>query len=207
MRKQFALMATRDMAAVMDFLRQENNGDSKAGKPPRANLNKLCILGADMGAAVALEFARLDWSVTPQFLGAWQKGGFTKALVLLSPERSLHGINVKPALGNKDVHGRLSVLLMVGKEANGPFGEAKKMNSIFEKYHLPPPPDKKELKTLFFVQLDTKLQGTNLLDEKLGAAEKYIEPFISRRLVKAEEAKSYKWAKLRRDPYVAEKGE
>ena len=80
-------MATRDMAAVMDFLRQENNGDLKAGKPPRANLNKLCVLGADMGASVALEFARLDWSTTPLSIGGWQKGGFTKALVLLSPER------------------------------------------------------------------------------------------------------------------------
>ena len=95
---------------------------------------------------------------------------------------------------------------MVGKEANKPYADAKAINAIFEKYHLPPPPDKKELKTLFFVPLDTKLQGTNLLDEKLGGA-KFIEQFITRRLIKAEEAKSYKWARLRKDPYVAEKGE
>ena len=72
--RQFAAMARRDMAAVMDFLRQENNGDSKAGKAPQANLNKLCLLGADMGASVALDFARLDWKRNPSIHRRLAKG-------------------------------------------------------------------------------------------------------------------------------------
>ena len=96
---------------------------------------------------------------------------------------------------------------MFGKGAPKPAADAKAINKIFEKYHLPPPPDKKELKNLFFGPLDTKLQGTKLLDEKSLDVAKYIKEFITRRLVKAEEAKSFKWVRLRKDPYVAEKGE
>ena len=98
---------------------------------------------------------------------------------------SSHGIRVRQALNNKDVKGRLSVLLVVGRESPGPLADASKMNSILEKdkYHFAPAPDKKELlTTLYFARLGTKLQGTNLLDEKLGVV-RLIEQFIERRLV------------------------
>ncbi len=77
----FAAMSSQDMVAIRSFLIDENNG---GGKSPRLNLNKLCIVGAGMGATVAVEFARDDWNLAPA--GPWQMGSFTKALVLISPE-------------------------------------------------------------------------------------------------------------------------
>ena len=199
---QFQAMVAEDMAAILDFLRQENNG---TGAKPRLNLNKLCIVGADMGAAVALEFARFDWSQPP--VGQWQMGGFTKALVLLSPEWSSHGLKLGAALTNPDVHSRISILLVVGE--NGPkyLADAKRINNKLEPYHPAPPPDKKEQQTLFFVRSKTDLQGTKIVEEKSLFVPSLIEQFISRRLIKSDEAKSFKWRRLRKDPYVPEKGE
>ena len=117
---QFQAMVAEDMVAILDFLRQENNG---LGKKPRLNLNKLCLVGADMGADVALEFARLDWSQPS--VGQWQMGGFTKALVLLSPEWSSHGLKLGAALANPDVRSRISVLLVVGKNSAKFMSDAK----------------------------------------------------------------------------------
>ena len=55
---QFGLMVTEDMKAVKDFLWERNN----AGE---LNIDKLCVVGAEMGASVALNFARpTPWSRT-----------------------------------------------------------------------------------------------------------------------------------------------
>ena len=82
------------MVAIRNFLIDENNG---GGKSPRLNLNKLCIVGAGMGATVAAEFARDDWNLGPA--GPWQMGTFTKALVMLSPEFSARPEAHRAAVG------------------------------------------------------------------------------------------------------------
>ena len=51
--QQFLLMAGQDMKAVKQFLWDRNN----AGE---LNIDKLCIVGAEMGASVAVNFALLD---------------------------------------------------------------------------------------------------------------------------------------------------
>ena len=50
---QFTAMVTQDMRAVKDFLWNRNN----AGE---LNIDKLCVVGAEMGASVALDFALAD---------------------------------------------------------------------------------------------------------------------------------------------------
>ncbi len=50
---QFGLMVTQDMMAVKKFLWRTNN----AGE---LNIDKLCVVGAEMGASVALNFAKAD---------------------------------------------------------------------------------------------------------------------------------------------------
>jgi pimeloyl-ACP methyl ester carboxylesterase len=200
---QFQAIITEDMIAILDFLRQENNG---LDKKPRLNLNKLCLVGADMGADVALEFARFDWSQRP--VGKWQTGGFTKALVLLSPEWSSHGLKLGAALVHPDVRSRISVLLVVGKDSPKYMSDARRVNKMLEPFHPTPPPDKTEQRTLYFLKdLHTNLQGTKLVEEKSLGVPELIEQFIRRRLIKSDEARSYKWQRLRRDPYVPEKGE
>ena len=90
-------MVTKDMVAMMDFLRVENNGYTNDDKTPNLNLCKLCIVGADLGAVVALNFARMDWdprNASP--IAKYPTNQFTKAIVLLSPVASCRGL-IRPA--------------------------------------------------------------------------------------------------------------
>ncbi len=200
---QFPAMISQDMPAILDYLRDENNGQDKS--PPGLNLNKLCIVGADMGAAVALGFAKNDWNTTP--VGGWQMGTFTKALVLISPELSAHGLKIAVPLADEQVRSQISVMLLVGQNAKKPLDDATRVNNLLKLYH-PLPEDAakvKEQRSLFFIPVDTHLQGTKLLGgEGLGVAQ-MIEMFISRRLVTNPDVKSnkaYKRVKLRKNPYA-----
>ena len=71
------------MKAVKDFLWERNN----AGE---LNIDKLCVVGAEMGASVALNFAladALDQDSNRVLRPDYKLGRFVKALVLISPER------------------------------------------------------------------------------------------------------------------------
>ncbi len=200
---QFGAMSAFDMVAIRNFLIDENNG---GGKSPRLNLNKLCIVGAGMGATVAVQFARDDWNLGP--IGPCQMGNFTKALVLLSPELTAHGLKLKEPLADRNVRQRISVLLLFGKE--GPTAkDAKSVFNLLERYHpVPADPEKrKKEQSLFYFPLDGSLQGTKLLGEPALDVPWLIEQFITHRLVENAEARSCKWTRLRKDPYVKEKGE
>jgi len=192
-------MVDGDMIAVREFLRQRNN----AGK---LNLNKLCIVGAEMGASVALDYARLDAvgygegnpPGSPMY-GGVQVGRFVKALVLLSPEMGFKGLNAKPALDNPVVRAEIPVLILVGKEPpSKPLKEAERIDTIMEKYHKEPADAKPDKKTLFFGRLETPHQGTKMLDVTGLNVDKRIALFIELRLIKSDEAKMLVWKKLPR---------
>jgi pimeloyl-ACP methyl ester carboxylesterase len=187
---QFNLMISHDMKAVKDFLWEKNN----AGE---LNLDKLCVVGAEMGASIALEFAwydAIEQENNPVLRPEYKIGRFVKALVLISPETSFKGIAMRHAVQNPAVRGDISVLILVGKDDGIALSEAKRVNSIFERDHPKPDPDKlAELQTLFFTPLDTKLQGTNLLTEKNLKADEMIANFLNLRLVKSEPSKNWLW--------------
>jgi pimeloyl-ACP methyl ester carboxylesterase len=203
--KDFLLMVPYDLDAIMDYLREENNGYTKENKKPRLNLNKLCIVGADVGAALALEFAREDWS--RDRVGSYQMGHFTKALVLISPEASSHGLRVATALKHPEVRSKISFLILFGQNGAAAKKDAKVINTMLQPFHPEPDAENKEKKNLFFRPLDTNLQGVKILEEKSLNVPALIEQFILYRLIKSEEAKTYTWSKLRKDAYVPEKGE
>jgi pimeloyl-ACP methyl ester carboxylesterase len=192
-------MVDCDMIAVREFLRQRNNTD-------KLNLNKMCLVGSEMGATVALLYANLDAQGYMEgnppgstMYGTVQVGGFVKAMVLLSPEWSFKGVLIKPAMDNTAVTGDLAALILVGAKNSKLLGDAKKINAIFEKYHPKPANDPaKEKQTLFFSNdaLDTDKQGTRMLDDTAMGVEKHIGKFIELRLIKSSEAKSLGWKKI-----------
>lgn len=191
----FALMAAADMMAVKDFLWDKNNAE-------QLNLNKLCIVGAEMGASVALDFTRADWSIPP--IGAHQLGQFVKALVLISPEWSFRGIQIGPAMAHPAVLREPSVMIVVGKGNAGALQDASRMHKLFERFHPEPPEDQKaEQQDLFFGRLDTSLQGTKLLEGKGLNLDKVIAQFIYLRLIKSDKARSaaYAWGMHKKNPY------
>lgn len=186
---QFSRMVLQDMKAVKDFLWARNN----AGE---LNLDKLCIVGADMGASVAIDFALAD--AVEQDRNAvrqpdYQLGRFVKALVLISPERTFQGLPVRAALVYPAVQRDLSVLILVGRQNHKALAEARRIHGLFKASHPSPTgPDKADRQTLFFGKLNTRLQGTQLLDPKFNV-EGLVADFVQRRLVNSDESKQWRW--------------
>ena len=82
-------MVTQDLRAVKDFLWKKNN--EKA-----LNLDKLVVIGVEMGAALALSYAAYDacgYEEKQAKLGPLKLGRFVKAVVLISPATNVPGLN------------------------------------------------------------------------------------------------------------------
>jgi pimeloyl-ACP methyl ester carboxylesterase len=184
---QFKAMVTCDMEAVKKFLWERNN----AGE---LNIDKLCVVGAEMGASVAVNFALADardQDSNRVLRSDYQLGRFVKALVLISPEHVFHGLPIRAL--SAQVIPDVAVLILVGKQDSKAQEEAKRIHGMFERYHPEPTGDNKtDRKTLFFGKLDTSLQGTKLLDPKFNVSA-LIADFIYRRLVKSEESRDWSW--------------
>ena len=168
----FAAMVTYDMEAVKSFLlKQHNEG--------QLNIDKLGVVGAEMGATVGLAWAALDWSWPLTTRG--KQGQDVKALVLLSPEWTFKGLRINDALANEYVRRDLAILILVGKGSSGAVQQANRIHSAFKAAHPEPPPGTGGKKDLFLLRLPTSLQGTKLLGENLKV-EDMITKFIQARL-------------------------
>jgi alpha-beta hydrolase superfamily lysophospholipase len=174
--RMFHRMVEDDMETLKRFLMEKHN----AGE---LNIEKLCVVGAELGASVALDWARLDWSWPP--LATGKQGQDVRALVLISPQWSCHGLNLKKAMAHPRVTTDLSVFIVVGKETPKAVRDADRLYKMFKRHHPDPPPDKStQLKDLFFGKLNTSLQGTKMLGVKSLRLEGFIAKFIDMRLVK-----------------------
>jgi pimeloyl-ACP methyl ester carboxylesterase len=186
---QFGLMVREDMRAVKDFLWERNN----AGQ---LNIDKLCVVGADMGASVALDFAAYDavgYQNGTVYYGPLKLGRFVKALVLISPKWSSPGLPLAQAARNPVVQRDIAMLILVGKEDVKAMDAAKRVYGLFKNSHLEPTGDDKlDRQTLFFGSLPTSLQGTKLLDPRFNV-QGLIADFVYRRLVKSEESQEWTW--------------
>lgn len=170
----FQSMVTEDMEAVRHFLRKKN--DEK-----KLNLNKMCILGAGMGASVAANYAAYDWSVPP--LANVKQGQDVKALILASPKRVFGGLSMTKALKQPGVRQRISVLIVYGEEDASASRDAKSIHKMLSKYHEMPPPDqRREKQDLFLFPLQTSLQGTKLLTEPSFSMSPRLSIFVEARL-------------------------
>jgi len=150
-----ARMVQFDLEACKAFLKQKHN----AGE---LNIEKLSLIGMDVGATVALDWARLDWS-WPIYPGLKQ-GQDVKALVLISPRWSVPGLSVQAALNHPGVRQQISVYLIVGRESARDVGEARRIYNLLARYHrVPDPKQTVEGQDLFFVGLPTSLQGRELM--------------------------------------------
>ncbi len=188
-RAHIARMITDDMEAIKGFLIERN--DKK-----ELNIRKMCIIGAGMGAVVALNYAANDWSYEDR--GLQRQGKDVRGLVLLSPPTVFKGMPIRKALASISKKGGISVLTLVGGKSKN---EAKladqihKMLSVDKARKLPKDPaERKKKKSLFLKKFDTNLQGGKLLgNEELGA-ESLILGFINRR-ISEQTGDDMKWKK------------
>ena len=173
----FGAMVQYDLEAWKRFLLERNDAEA-------LNIERLCVIGAEMGAGVALNWALLDWS-WPQYPGMKQ-GQDVKALVLLSPQWNFRGLEVHKALNHPYISSTMSIMLIVGAGDSRALQDAERIFGFLERARpgwdkLPGP-----ARSLFFGKLDTSLQGTRLLGVQGLNVEEAIARFIELRLVKQD---------------------
>lgn len=166
----------RDIEAAKRFLLEKNN----AGE---LNIDALCVVGADLGALLAMKWAVRDWAAP--VLPSFKQGQDVKALILLSPVQTLKGVTMREVMSSPVVRGQLSTLIVAGAKDNKSYNEAKRLYSSLQSFHAKVPSDPEEAKKkqdLYFITPDTSLSGTKLLESGLSTAPA-IAAFIQRRLV------------------------
>ena len=187
---QFPRMVKYDLEAVKTFLFEKND----AGE---LNVDKLCVVGAEMGASVGFLWSIVDWS-WPQ-LTTNKQGQDVKGIVMISPEpafKTLRMTAITPDCipdvllqkaspqsiqqADNDVRSKVSIYVVVGARDSSAVGAANRVYTTFTKFRKPPA--KKEDRDLFFDNSpDTKLQGSKLLQEKSLGVEDNIVAFIQAR--------------------------
>ena len=184
--RDIEMMIREDMEAVKRFLRDQNN----AGE---LNIEKLCIVGVEMGAVVAANWALDDWR-WPE-LPTYKQGQDVKALLLISPEMTVKGVSMAQAIDDARLQGNLSIMLMVGQKDRKALEATEKLENKLARFHPEPAEgESKDKKTLYVVKLDTTLQGAKLVNQTELKADRIIAGFIDLRLVD----QSFPWSERRR---------
>ena len=181
----FALMAKHDMGAFRRFLIGRNNQG-------QLNFNKLVIVGLELGAAIAVDWAAYDWSL-PNYPGLKQSQD-AKALVLVSPEWSYAGLHPSKSLNHAAISSLLPIMILVGKEDSRTASDAKRIHDKLqvvrrEDFSGLSAAEAAEKMTLWYLPLPTKLQGAKLLNAKPFNTEPlklpdYVSKFIDIRVAR-----------------------
>lgn len=171
----FAAMVRQDLEAVKSFLVDKND----AGE---LNIERLGVVGVEMGAEVALNWAALDWSWP--VLATGKQGQDVKALVLVSPEWSYKGLRINDAVTHPGIQRNLSFLIITGRRNSKLLQEAKRLYSALGRFHATPSPDEAAEKQMLWLKTPpTSLQGQQLMDEESFLADEMILDFVTLRLV------------------------
>ncbi len=180
----FQPMVEKDLAAVKLFLLKKNNANE-------LNIDKLAVVGVQMGATIGTSWGQLDW-LAPVFLQG-KTGQFVKSVVLISPQPKFQGIFLNSVISVPSpdpikmgvFRQQVSVMVICGENDPKAKSDANSILNNFEKGRT-----KLELesqdpaeKTVFKEFAETKLQGTSLLGEASLNLELKIAAFIKFRNV------------------------
>jgi len=176
-REHYSFMLYDDMETFREFLVKKNDEGE-------LNLNKLCIVGAEMGAAVATYYASHDWTTPRREANRAAPSQDVKGLVLISPDWDFKGMPLSKPLNNPFIRTQISVYIVVGKDDSKALADARRAYNLLERFRA-----NEQEKSAFLGQLPTKLQGTKILGAGSLKLEEAIGTFIERRLAD----KSYDW--------------
>jgi pimeloyl-ACP methyl ester carboxylesterase len=171
----------QDVEVVKRMLVEKNNA-------AEVNIEMLCVVGADFGCTLGLNWAALDWSyrATPSY----KQGQDVKALVLLSPpKKNPLGYDCNLALATPFLSTDLSsIMISAGENNREALGEAKRIHSRLDQKRakLKPDDDPAKRQTLWLIPATTDMQGTKLLDRNLPIY-RFIAKFITLRLINKQE--------------------
>ena len=169
-----------DVEACKKFLMDKNNLQ-------QLNIDKLVLIGAEMGACVAIDWAQRDWAW--ETLASGKQGKDVKALVLLSPQWSFRGLTIGAAVGDHDFASQVSWMLVVGEQDPKIYPDVKRLYSALEKTPLPLMAEAPGKPALDFHQFATSLQGTKLLAKNFNTTAEILK-FIDQQVAKT----THPWA-------------
>jgi pimeloyl-ACP methyl ester carboxylesterase len=179
-KQQLFASAAFDMEAVRGFLVGKND----AGE---LNLNKLCLVGAGMGANVAVNWALQDWTAPPLAIG--KQGQDVKALVLISPRWSYSGLSFQGPMRFRPLKENVAWQLIYGVEDSKVGADIKRIHKQLERFH-PAPKDAagQEASSLQIVAWpDSNLQGGVLLRQVGEPLEQQIVNFLVEQVAKTQQ--------------------
>jgi pimeloyl-ACP methyl ester carboxylesterase len=163
-------MAVYDMEAVRSFLLGKND----AGE---LNLNKLCIVGAGMGASVGANWALADWSAPPLAIG--KQGQDVKALVLVSPRWSFNGLSFQEPMKFRPLKQNVSWMLVYGAQDPKVKADVERIEKQLARFHSTDTKSAgKKPASLQVVPWPSKLQGGTLLTQIGLPIEEKIVTFL-----------------------------
>ncbi len=167
-------MVQYDVEACESFLLDKNNAKE-------LNIDKLCVVGAEMGSVVAVNWAQWNWHWP--VLATGKQGQDVKGLILLSPMWAFKGLPIGTVVNNREFSPQWGWMMVVGEQDAKQLAETKRLYQTLEKIL---PPDARA--GLVLKPLPTSLQGTKLMAKNLNATPdilKFID-FIAK--------KPYGWA-------------
>jgi pimeloyl-ACP methyl ester carboxylesterase len=182
-------MAMLDMEAVRSFLVAKND----AGE---LNLNKLCLVGAGMGANVAANWAAQDWAAPALAIG--KQGQDVKGLVLVSPRWSYKGLSMQGPMRFRPLMQNAAWLLIYGEEDPKVKTDVRRITNQLERFHPEPADaDAGPPRRLSLVAWPSKLQGDTLLNRVGQPLEDPLTNFLVEHVAQTE----YPWlSRLNRLP-------
>ena len=196
-RSDFLAMVRQDMESVKaELVRRHNHG--------LHNIERLGIVGAELGATVAVLWACFDWTNADGARqdyptvsdGMGKRGRDVKSLVLLSPQYNFKGVRLRP-LETQLLKTRLSVSLLWGSKD-------RKYNRDGQRIHRGiqisrrGQDDMDHLASMF----ETRLQGTDLLRKEVSSqgVQDQIVNFLNKQLHEGLTGVNIVW-KQRRTPF------
>jgi alpha-beta hydrolase superfamily lysophospholipase len=174
-RQDLEAMVQYDVEACKSFLFEKHQAKE-------LNIEKLALVGAEMGGAVATNWAAWDWHWPA--LATGKQGQDVKAVVLLSPVWVFKGLPISQAVGDRDLVSKLSWLIVVGNQEARELSEAKRLFQSIERFF----PTDAAKAAIGLLPIETSLQGTKMLATRGTNAQ--IVKFIDTQVAK----KSYAWA-------------
>jgi len=120
-----------DMEAIKEFIYEEH-------QESRLNMNKMGIVGAEMGAAIAVSYAMVDWMKEPHPDGVGAdrtpRGQDVRSLVLLSPVRVAGLPYPQPINVINNPEAAIWFMVGVSKQDRDGLRESEKIYEMFNKF-------------------------------------------------------------------------
>jgi pimeloyl-ACP methyl ester carboxylesterase len=167
-------MVTQDLEAVKQFIFGEHEEQA-------LNMRKMAIVAPEMSAPIALNFAMLDWlkrphddALTPE--AQTPRGQDVRALVLISPEESLSGMNSNDAIALLREPARgVAFYIGYGTKDKKDEGQAQKIYKKLTQIH-------GNEDRMYLIEYPIKLRGTDLFGQPAQKLEANILTFLDAHL-------------------------